>query len=95
MARSKGEGPRLNWRVDGTQPVAHFAVVPLEGPSRLLMTFTPQPGTLKTKRRQLTHRCAPRTPISPKYSPNRSRRAWTGSDLIRFALASWSASFKL
>ncbi len=31
-----------------TQPVAHFAVVPLEGPPRLLMTFTPQAGTLKT-----------------------------------------------
>ncbi|MGA7620630.1 MAG: outer membrane protein assembly factor BamD [Candidatus Binatus sp.] len=30
------------------QPVAHFAVVPLEGPPRLLMTFTPQAGTLKT-----------------------------------------------
>ena len=30
------------------QPVAHFAVVPLEGPPRLLMTFTPQTGTLKT-----------------------------------------------
>jgi outer membrane protein assembly factor BamD len=30
------------------QPVAHFAVVPLEAPSRLLMTFTPQAGTLKT-----------------------------------------------
>jgi outer membrane protein assembly factor BamD len=29
-------------------PVAHFAVVPLEGPPRLLMTFTPQAGTLKT-----------------------------------------------
>jgi outer membrane protein assembly factor BamD len=31
-----------------TQPVAHFAVVPLQGPPRLLMTFTPQAGTLKT-----------------------------------------------
>lgn len=30
------------------QPVAHFAVVPLEGPPRLLMTFTPQAGALKT-----------------------------------------------
>ena len=30
------------------QPVAHFAIVPLEAPSRLLMTFTPQAGTLKT-----------------------------------------------
>jgi outer membrane protein assembly factor BamD len=30
------------------QPVAHFAVVPLEAPPRLLMTFTPQAGTLKT-----------------------------------------------
>jgi outer membrane protein assembly factor BamD len=30
------------------QPVAHFAVVPLEGPPRLLVTFTPQTGTLKT-----------------------------------------------
>lgn len=30
------------------QPVAHFAIVPLEGPPRLLMTFTPQAGTLKT-----------------------------------------------
>ena len=30
------------------QPVAHFAVVPLEGPPRLLVTFTPQAGTLKT-----------------------------------------------
>ncbi len=30
------------------QPVAHFAVVPLESPPRLLMTFTPQAGTLKT-----------------------------------------------
>jgi hypothetical protein len=30
------------------QPVAHFAVVPLEGPPRLLMTFTPQAGTVKT-----------------------------------------------
>ncbi len=29
-------------------PVAHFAVVPLEAPPRLLMTFTPQAGTLKT-----------------------------------------------
>jgi outer membrane protein assembly factor BamD len=33
------------------QPVAHFAVVPLEGPPRLLMTFTPQAGTLKTSAR--------------------------------------------
>ncbi len=31
-----------------TQPVERFAVVPLAGPSRLLMTFTPQAGTLKT-----------------------------------------------
>ena len=31
-----------------TQPVAHFAVVPLEAPPRLLMTFTPQAGTMKT-----------------------------------------------
>jgi outer membrane protein assembly factor BamD len=31
-----------------TQPVARFAVVPLESPPRLLMTFTPQAGTLKT-----------------------------------------------
>ena len=31
-----------------TQPVAHFAVVPLESPPRLLVTFTPQTGTLKT-----------------------------------------------
>jgi len=30
-----------------TQPVARFAVVPLAGPPRLLMTFTPQAGTLK------------------------------------------------
>jgi outer membrane protein assembly factor BamD len=30
------------------QPVAHFAVVPLEAPPRLLMTFTPQDSTLKT-----------------------------------------------
>jgi outer membrane protein assembly factor BamD len=30
------------------KPVEHFAVVPLEGPPRLLMTFTPQAGTLKT-----------------------------------------------
>src|SRR5208282_4212781 len=30
------------------QPVAHFAVVPLAAPPRLLMTFTPQAGTLKT-----------------------------------------------
>jgi len=30
------------------QPVAHFAVVPLAGPPRLLVTFTPQVGTLKT-----------------------------------------------
>ncbi len=30
------------------RPVARFAVVPLEGPPRLLMTFTPQAGTLKT-----------------------------------------------
>ncbi len=30
------------------QPVAHFAIVPLEAPARLLMTFTPQAGTLKT-----------------------------------------------
>ena len=33
------------------QPVAHFAIVPLEGPPRLLMTFTPQAGTLKTSAR--------------------------------------------
>ena len=31
-----------------TRPVEHFSVVPLEGPSRLLMTFTPQDGALKT-----------------------------------------------
>ncbi|HEY9156864.1 outer membrane protein assembly factor BamD [Candidatus Binatus sp.] len=31
-----------------TQPVAHFAIVPLAGPPRLLVTFTPQAGTLKT-----------------------------------------------
>lgn len=30
------------------QPVAQFAVVPLESPPRLLVTFTPQAGTLKT-----------------------------------------------
>jgi len=30
------------------QPVAHFAIVPLEGPPRLLVTFTPQAATLKT-----------------------------------------------
>src|SRR5271154_2104500 len=30
------------------QPIAHFAVVPLESPPRLLVTFTPQSGTLKT-----------------------------------------------
>ena len=30
------------------QPVAHFAIVPLGAPPRLLMTFTPQAGTLKT-----------------------------------------------
>jgi len=30
------------------QPVAHFAVVPLAGPPRLLVTFTPQAGSLKT-----------------------------------------------
>jgi len=30
------------------QPVAHFAVVPLESPPRLLMTFTPHAGALKT-----------------------------------------------
>jgi outer membrane protein assembly factor BamD len=30
------------------QPVAHFAVVPLEAPPRLLMTFTPQAGAMKT-----------------------------------------------
>src|SRR5271166_3855727 len=30
------------------QPVAHFAIVPLEAPARLLMTFTPQAGALKT-----------------------------------------------
>jgi outer membrane protein assembly factor BamD len=30
------------------QPVAHFAIVPLEGPPRLLITFTPQAGTVKT-----------------------------------------------
>ena len=34
-----------------TQPVQHFSVVPLEGPPRLLMTFTPQAGTLKTSSR--------------------------------------------
>ena len=34
-----------------TQPVAHFAVVPLEAPPRLLMTFTPQTATLKTSSR--------------------------------------------
>jgi hypothetical protein len=34
-----------------TQPVAHFAVVPLEAPPRLLMTFTPQAGTIKTSSR--------------------------------------------
>jgi outer membrane protein assembly factor BamD len=31
-----------------TQPVAHFAVVPLDGPSRLLMTFTPEKSGEKT-----------------------------------------------
>ncbi|HYK65029.1 MAG TPA: outer membrane protein assembly factor BamD [Patescibacteria group bacterium] len=31
-----------------TRPVEHFSVVPLEGPPRLLMTFTPQDGALKT-----------------------------------------------
>ncbi|MEA2647722.1 MAG: outer membrane protein assembly factor BamD [Candidatus Binataceae bacterium] len=31
-----------------TQPVAHFAVVPLEAPPRLLMTFTPEKATQKT-----------------------------------------------
>ncbi len=31
-----------------TQPVAHFAVVPLDGPPRLLMTFTPQAAGQKT-----------------------------------------------
>ena len=31
-----------------TQPVAHFAVVPLETPPRLLMTFTPEKATQKT-----------------------------------------------
>jgi outer membrane protein assembly factor BamD len=31
-----------------TQPVAHFAVVPLDGPSRLLMTFTPEKAGQKT-----------------------------------------------
>jgi hypothetical protein len=31
-----------------TQPVAHFAVVPLDAPPRLLMTFTPQAGGQKT-----------------------------------------------
>jgi outer membrane protein assembly factor BamD len=30
------------------QPIAHFAVVPLESPPRLLVTFTPQSGTMKT-----------------------------------------------
>src|SRR5271168_1370419 len=30
------------------QPIAHFAVVPLESPPRLLVTFTPQSVTLKT-----------------------------------------------
>jgi outer membrane protein assembly factor BamD len=40
---SKGTTVTLNM-----QPVAHFAVVPLESPPRLLMTFTPQAGTLKT-----------------------------------------------
>jgi len=30
------------------QPIAHFAVVPLAAPPRLLVTFTPQAGTLKT-----------------------------------------------
>ena len=30
------------------RPVNHFAVVPLDSPPRLLMTFTPQAGTLKT-----------------------------------------------
>lgn len=34
-----------------TRPVEHFSVVPLEGPPRLLMTFTPQAGTLKTSSR--------------------------------------------
>ena len=40
---STGTTVTLNMR-----PVVHFAVVPLEGPPRLLMTFTPQAGTLKT-----------------------------------------------
>jgi hypothetical protein len=31
-----------------TQPVAHFAVVPLDAPPRLLMTFTPQAAGQKT-----------------------------------------------
>ena len=31
-----------------TRPVAHFAVVPLEAPPRLLMTFTPEKATQKT-----------------------------------------------
>jgi hypothetical protein len=31
-----------------TQPVAHFAVVPLDAPPRLLMTFTPEKATQKT-----------------------------------------------
>jgi outer membrane protein assembly factor BamD len=43
---SSGTTVKLN-----TQPVAHFAVVPLEAPPRLLMTFTPQAGILKTSSR--------------------------------------------
>jgi hypothetical protein len=31
-----------------TRPVAHFAVVPLDAPPRLLMTFTPEKATQKT-----------------------------------------------
>ncbi|MDB5108432.1 MAG: hypothetical protein JWM69_1373, partial [Candidatus Binatus sp.] len=31
-----------------TQPVTHFAVVPLDQPPRLLVTFTPQPAGQKT-----------------------------------------------
>lgn len=31
-----------------TRPVAHFAVVPLDGPPRLLMTFTPEKAEQKT-----------------------------------------------
>jgi hypothetical protein len=31
-----------------TQPVAHFAVVPLDAPARLLMTFTPENAGQKT-----------------------------------------------